>query len=187
MGPYPPLLLALTRAKNFLSPCLNFRVACYKDVLICHWDVLLFSFLATKKSLIFLKDNKLPTSKATFIMKFLGNGDYDDNDNDADTSWLAPLCMNTFLRWRSVNIRDWLQLSVVDTKWENIQLRWLGSYDGWWRIRCANIHNYFTCVTMYLVMTRNKMVPYMYAQYFTEPEHPPPPFPGNNRPFLNYL
>lgn len=113
-------------------------------------------------------------------MKFLGNGDYDDNDNDADTSWLAPLCMNTFLRWRSVNIRDWLQLSVVDTKWENIQLRWLGSYDGWWRIRCANIHNYFTCVTMYLVMTRNKMVPYMYAQYFTEPEHPPPPCPGNN-------
>ena len=44
------------------------------------------------------------------------------------TNWIH--FMNPFLRWRSVNIRDWLELPNVVAKWENIQLRWLGSYDG---------------------------------------------------------
>ena len=49
MGP-PPLLLWV-QVLNVLGPCLNLRVAYYKDILICHRDVLLCRFLATKKNL----------------------------------------------------------------------------------------------------------------------------------------
>ena len=46
----PPPLLLLVQVLNVLGPCLNLRVAYYKDILICHQDVLLFRFLETKKN-----------------------------------------------------------------------------------------------------------------------------------------